>query len=100
MEIHVRSKHLPLIMTLRDKPLPEGVSVSVPPVMERRDISEVWATAIFTVLASVPASVIAGFLVEKFKKDKSAVVTINRKEVRLENGEIVSVIEETTKVER
>ena len=100
MEIHVRSKHLPLIMSLRDERFPAGVSISVPPIMERRDISEAWATAIFTVLASVPASIIASLLVEKFKNDKSAVVTINRKEVRLENGKIISVIEETTKIER
>ena len=87
-------------MTLRSEEFPPGVSVAVPPVMERRDISEAWATAIFTVLAGVPASVIAGLLVEKFKSDKSAVITINRKEVRLEDGEIVRVIEESIKIER
>ena len=71
-----------------------------PPIMERRDISEAWVTAIFTVLASVPASVIAGLLIEKFKNDKSAVITINRKEVHLEKGEIVRVIEETKRIEQ
>ena len=100
MEIHVRSKHLPMILSLRSAELPLGVSVEVPPVMERRDISEAWATAIFTVIASVPVSVIAGLLLEKLKKDKSAVVTINRKEVALEHGEIVRVIEESIKMER
>jgi hypothetical protein len=100
MEIYVRSKHLPLIMSLRNEQLPYGVSVSVPPIIERRDISEAWATAIFTVLASVPASIIAELLVEKFKNDKSVLVTISRKDIRLENGELVSVIEETTKIER
>ncbi|MDY6955488.1 MAG: hypothetical protein SVO96_01240 [Pseudomonadota bacterium] len=92
--------HLPLILSLREMELPSGISVEVEPVKARRDISEAWATAIFTVLASAPASVIASLLLDKFKKDKSAVVTINRKEIALENGELVRVVEETIKIER
>jgi hypothetical protein len=87
-------------MSLGGEKFPPGVSVVIPPVMARRDISEAWATAIFTVLASAPASFIAGLLVEKFKNEKSTVVTINRKEVSLEDGEIVRVIEESIKIER
>jgi hypothetical protein len=100
MEITVRSKYLPLILSLHSAELPPGISVAVPPVMARRDLPEAWATAIFTVVFGIPASVIAGMLIEKFKNDKSAVITINRKEVALENGEIVRVIEESIKMER
>ena len=100
MEILVRSKHLPMILSLRNAELPPGVSVEVPPVMERRDISEAWAIAIFSVAASVPVNVLAAWLVKVLTDKRSTVITINRKEVRLEEGEIVRIIEESTKIER
>lgn len=100
MGIHVRSKHLPMILSLRSAELPPGVSVEVPPVMERRDISEAWATAIFQVVGSVPAAIIAALLVKLLIDKRSTVITINRKEVELEEGEIVRVVEESTRIEQ
>ena len=100
MEIHVRSMHLPMIMSLESVELPAGVSVVVPPVYSHRDLSDTWATAIFTVVASVPASVLAAWLVKVLVDKKSTVITINRKEVHLEEGEIVRVIEESKRIEQ
>jgi hypothetical protein len=61
MEITVASAHFPAIMMLRNEKLPEGVSVTVPPIIEKRNfpISETWAIAIFQVAASVPSAVIS-----------------------------------------
>ena len=89
-----------MILSLKTVERPSGVSVVVPPVLARRDVSDEWATAIFTVLASVPASVLAGWLLKVLTDKKSTVVTINRKEVHLEEGEIVRVIEETKRLEQ
>jgi len=100
MEIHVRSKHLPMILSLRGKELPPGVSVEILPIMERRDISEAWATAIFQVAASVPSTVIAALLVKLLTDKRSTVITISRKEVALEEGEIVRVIEEFVRIKK
>ena len=100
MEIHISSKHLPMILSLRRTELPLGVSVEIPPVMERRDISEAWATAIFQVAGSVPATVIAALLVKLITDKRSTVITINRKEVKLEEGEIVRVVEESVRIEQ
>ena len=68
--------------------------------MERRDISEAWATAIFQVAGSVPATVIAALLVKLITDKRSTVITINRKEVKLEEGEIVRVVEESVRIEQ
>lgn len=92
--------HLPMILSLKSVELPPGVSVVVPPVTSQRDISEAWATAIFTVVAGVPASVLAAWLVKVLIDRKSTVITIDRKEVQLEEGEIVRVIEESTRIEQ
>ncbi|SRR6266571_1331110 len=100
MEIVVRSKHLPMVLSLKSVERPSGISVVVPPMMAQRDVSEAWATAIFTVLASVPASVLAAWLVKVLTDKKSTVITINRKEVHLEEGEIVRVVEETKRLEQ
>lgn len=100
MEIVVRSRHLPMILSLKSVERPSGVSVVVPPVTAQRDVSEAWATAIFTILASVPASVLAAWLVKVLTDKKSTVITINRKEVHLDEGEIVRVIEETKRLEQ
>jgi hypothetical protein len=100
MEIHVKSLHVPAVLSLKSAELPHGVSVDVPPVVAARDISEAWATAIFSVAASVPASVIAGILIEKFKDKKSTIITINRKEIHFEKGEIIKAIEESKSIEQ
>lgn len=100
IEIEIRSKHLPSIMMLQNATLPAGMVVNVLPVVERRDISETWATAIFQVACSIPAGVIAGIIINLFKDKGSTVITINRKKVELKEGEIVRIIEETTRIEK
>jgi hypothetical protein len=68
--------------------------------MERRGISEAWAIAIFTVVVPVAANILAAWLIKMLADKSSTVVTINRKEVILEQGEIVRVIEETIRIEQ
>ena len=100
MEIHVKTKHYPAVLALKNEPLPAGITVTVPPVIANRDgLSEAWATAIFSVAASVPASVIIDFFKHKFRNKHPTIITINRKEVNFEKGDIVSIIEESRKIE-
>lgn len=93
----------PAALALKDAAPPEGVRLTIPPIILRRDMSEAWATAIFTVAASIPAAtaatLIATFLTDKLKPKRTAVITINRQEVCFEHGEISRVIEETIRVE-
>lgn len=105
MEITVSSAHFPAIMMLSHEKLPEGVSVTVPPIIEKRNfpISETWAIAIFQVAASVPTAVVSLFIYDYFKKlltNSNPKITINRKKINLEHGEIVRVIEETIQIEK
>lgn len=99
----VTTRHPAAILSLHDADMPAGFHVDVQPVLLRRDISEAWATAIFTVAASIPATVIANtlatLLMEHLKRKRSTVVTINRIQVDLEHGELVRVIKETIHVE-
>lgn len=103
MQIVVTSLHPAAILSLNDADMPDGIVVDVQPVLLRRDISEAWATAIFTVAASIPATVIANtlatLLMEHLKRKRSTVVTINRIQVDLEHGELVRVIKETIHIE-
>jgi hypothetical protein len=79
---------------------PDWANINVPPVREQRDgISEAWAIAIISISASIPAAVIAGWILEKIKDKQTTTITINRTLVEFEKGEIIRVIEETRKIE-
>ena len=99
MKIEIKSSSLPLIHQLKEGNEIEGVSVEIPPIYERRDLGgENIALAIITLAASVPAGLFTAFLYDKIK-GKSAKITINRKEVHIDKGEIRRVIEESIKIE-
>jgi hypothetical protein len=49
---------------------------------------------IITIIASVPAQVLANWIYDHFKQYKPKRIRINRKEIKLEKGEIVSVVTE------
>ncbi|MEN6302455.1 MAG: hypothetical protein ABFC96_03175 [Thermoguttaceae bacterium] len=103
MQIVVTSLHPAAILSLNDVDMPACMSVDVRPGLLRRDVSETWATAIFTVAASIPATVVANtlaaLLMDRLKRKRSTVITINRVKVDLEHGELVRVIKETIHIE-
>jgi hypothetical protein len=49
---------------------------------------------IITIVGSVPAQVLANWIYDHFKQYKPKRIRINRKEIKLEKGEIVSVVTE------
>jgi len=103
MEIRIETTFVPLVFALKsDKP--EGVSVFVPPVEMHRsiDAQDVALAIITTIGFGVPTSVLANWLYEKLKGSAKShtTITINRKQVYLDLGEITRVIEEQVKIEQ
>ncbi len=100
MEIEVSTLNTMALLKLSSSNLIEGVSVTVAPITEERDLSESWNIALFAVAASVPANVLAGLILKKFGKDpRRTKIRINRREVEYSEGEIIRTIEETKKIE-
>ncbi len=101
MDIQISSTNPIALAMLKNAKLDEGISVVVPPIREKRDISESWNIALFTVAASIPTGVIIGLILKHFGKDpRTTKITINRKEIEYSEGEMVRVIEETQKIEK
>ena len=101
MNIEIQSLNPHKILSVGSLNLPDGISAKSQPVMMTRDISESWNIAMFSVVASVPTGVIVGLILNHFGKDKSSTkITINRKEVIYEEGEIARVIVETKRFEK
>ena len=100
IEIEIKTKHLPTVFMLKNDS-PDWANINVPPVRERRDgISEPWAIAIVSITASIPAAVVAAWMLNKIINKDQTTITINRKVVELKESEIVKVIEETMKIEQ
>ena len=100
IQIKIRSKDLPMFFLIEQEGSPPWAEINIPPINSQRGIiSEPWAIALITIVSSVPAAVIAGWILEKIKDKKSTTITINRKQVDLNEGKIIRVIEETTKIQ-
>ena len=93
IEIKIETSNVMLINTIKQD-APDGVSIQTPPIIERRDLGTMPAVVIIvTFVANVSAGLVAAWLYDRIK-DKSTKITINRKEVIIDKGEIRKVIEE------
>ncbi len=100
INIEIKTKQFPAVHMLKHD-APDWADVNVPPVREQRDgMSEAWAIALVLIASSIPAAVIAGWLLDKFKDNKTTTITINRKQVDLDKGEIIRIIEETQTMQK
>lgn len=83
-----------------DKSIPEGVSVSHPPVIIRKDFGFKEALELIVNFSTdIEKSLLTTWLVNTFVKCKrnrgSGDITINRREFHFKDGEIEKIIEET-----
>jgi hypothetical protein len=95
MKIHFYSPDLPVVFSMRDNP-PDGISVVVPPARESfdADLSQKLFEFVIQFGSGVSATLVAEWVIKKYSKSKSKTITIDRKEVLLDKGEIVKIIEE------
>ncbi len=83
-----------------DRNIPDGVSISHPPVMIRKDFGFKEALELIVSFSTdIEKSLLATWLVNTFVKCKrnrsSGDITINRREFHFKDGEIEKIIEET-----
>ncbi len=79
-----------------DQDVPEGISVSIPFFLVKKDFGvEEAITVIISLTAGVPFALLAAWLYDKLKNPRSNHITINRREIQIDKGEIARIIEET-----
>jgi hypothetical protein len=97
--ITVTTDFYPVAFLLRDS-APDGVTVSFGPIIERRDFGASEAiTIVVTAIVGIPATVIANWLTEKLKGQKSTKIRIHRTEIHCDNGDLKRIVEETISVD-
>jgi len=100
IQIEIKTQHLPTVFNLQND-APDWADIYIPPVKgQRNGLSENWAIAIVSIVALVPTEIIVSWLKNKITDKKRTIVTINRKQVDLDKGEIIRIIEETKKIEK
>jgi hypothetical protein len=102
MKVQIKSKHIPMILSLDQGEIPEGIIIEKLPVQMQRDgLSESLGIAIITLAASVPIGVFINWLSNKLFVDQASTkITINRKEIHFDEGQITRLIEETRTIEQ
>lgn len=100
MQIDVKTEFVPLTYEL-EKDIPAGIDVRVNrPLLRRSFDSQDVAIAVITVAANIPTGLLTAWLWEKLRDKPRTTITINKKDVRMEQGEIARVIEEQIKIEQ
>jgi hypothetical protein len=74
--------------------------VKISPIKMKRDVSDPWAIAIITLASSVPVGLFVNWLAKKLIDKTSTKITINRKEIYFDKGEVTRLIEETKEIEQ
>lgn len=85
---------VPLPFLLRDS-APGGVRVDFDPPTSRRDVSEQdFVSILISTALSVPAGVLAAWLYDQLKGKKRTKITMKRRQIDCEDGELRRLIEE------
>jgi hypothetical protein len=84
---------------LLNRDIPPGVSLMMPDIVINKisgapDV----AAAVVISFSGIPATLLAKWIYDKIKHNRSRQICINRKEIHLSEGEITKVIEETIKI--
>ena len=78
---------------------PNGVTINIPEVLLTKSFDADTAITITVAIAEgVAGSLIAAWLYDKFKECRSNQITINRREIHMNNGEVSKIIEESIKI--
>lgn len=85
-----------------DKNIPEGVSVSHPPVIVRKGFGLEPSPMNISIGFSLAVSskVLASWIYDKFIKCKSSKITINKRTINIDKGWITQIIEESKTEEK
>jgi hypothetical protein len=100
LKIEIKSKHIPMILSLDKGIVPSGVTIEKLPVVMDRGLSEPWAIAIVSIATTVSIPIFVKWLNKKITDKKSTKITINRKEIHYDEGKITRLIEETRDIEQ
>ena len=99
MQIQLETNYIPLIRAFDD--LPDGVSKKIISTIEQRDsYMDPLAAAIFTFANGVAASLFASWIYNKLKGHPGTKIKINRKEVSINEANIVKIIMEEIEIEK
>jgi hypothetical protein len=94
MKIKIETQMTPLPFLLRDS-APDGVRVDFDPPTSRRDVSEQDVVLIIISTAlSIPAGVLSAWLYDQLKGKKRTKITMKRRQIDCEDGELRRLIEE------
>lgn len=85
---------------LFNKDTPEGISVDIPPISFRKSFGTTEAiTILISSAATIPTSLIVKWLYNKFTNCESRKISINRRTININDGEITKIIEESINIE-
>jgi hypothetical protein len=97
--ITVTTRFHPVAFILRDS-APDGVTVSFGPIIERRDFgTQDLITISIGFVAGIPSSMVAAWLYDKLKGQKTTKIRIHRTEIDCDNGDLKRMVEETISVD-
>jgi hypothetical protein len=101
IEIEIETNYIPLIKMPYDD-FPEGVTKrDISPIEVRGLSPESVATAIFAFTTGVTGKVLASWIYDKLKKHKDkAYLKIDRKEVTIDEANIIRIIEEKIEIKK
>lgn len=94
LEIQIKNPSIDVIAKLLKTKHPDGITV-IPFQPRLHDIPIDWPTLFVTIVASVPIGVFINWLSQNLIDKTTTKITINRKEIYYDEGEITRMIEET-----
>lgn len=94
MQIEIESHFSPRLFS-EFKDSPEGASVKVLPVQMQRDFDDMpTATIVINVARDVALGLFVNWLFQKFQRNPPKKISIRRREITWEKGEVTRAIEE------
>jgi len=100
LEIQIKNLSIDVIAKLLKTKHPDGITVIPFPPRLQADIPIDWPTLFVTIVASVPIGVFINWLSQNLIDKTTTKITINRKEIYYDEGEITRMIEETRIIEQ
>ena len=100
VKIEIKSCHIPTLKFLLESEKPDGIIVQLVPPRLQTDTSIDWTTVIVSLAASVPVNIFTDWLSKKLlTNDRNTKISVNRKEIYFDKGEVTRLIEEAKIIE-
>lgn len=101
MQIEIKNTSPKVIQALLESESPEGVTLQLVQPRLQCDTSIDWISLIVTLAPSVPIGLFVNWLSRYLFDNKiSTKITINRKEIYFDDGQITRMLEETRTIEQ